>query len=794
MHERSEKLKRYIHALRDAGVRRTTFFKLVSESLRQTEGESTPMRRAKALAHLLDNVEQVVLPYELVAGSILGRWPLAEEQPDHEGSLEEARRVVADYIAERDPQAAQRAVSRWALMDRDHYDASIPFDELQNVSREVHEEVSEENDIPFAEVYRILETHFTFDYGKDRRLTDRLWFSSNHLHMNYKRALEWGLGGMRDRIVQKRDAAPEEKREFYETTLIAVEACIRFIGRYAWTLDTEADRVAPEDPERAAELRRMAEVSRRVTEDRPETFREAIQLCWYMHVISNMAGGSALSFARFDQYMIPFYRRDVEAGRITRDEAKELIESIWLKVNEPKMRTVQSICLGGVTPEGEDGTNELTHVCLEVAGEAAEPYPNTHLRMHEGAPQELWDKAVETLLKGVGHPALWNDESMVTGMVRQGIPVEDARQYYPMGCIEVMLEGMQPTYHGGGGIEFPGTLELVFKNGGPNYAGQTGLQTGELSSFETFDDFLAAYLAQVRHRISSGIKSTEEDFFENRRGRYDPLASALIEGCLESGVDACQGGAKYDRLFCNNAQGFGTAVDSLAAVKEFVYDRGDLTLQEVKELLDEDFCGHEALRQRLSNRAPTFGNDVDEVDEIAVKVFDAFADTAIEYDSEIGATYCPQMFSYHSHVWRGEITDATPNGRPRGTPYSDGMGPTQGQDVEGPTALINSITKLDHSKLTGGAAFNIKLNPSFVRGTEGRHVFKTLLKTFKQRGGMEIQVNLVNQKTLEEAQEHPEQHRNLIVRVAGFCEYFTSLDRKVQDEIIERTAQEQMTG
>ncbi len=792
MHDRSGKLKRYVHALCDAGVRRTAFFKLVGESLRQTQGESVPMRRAKALAHLLDNVDQVVLPYELVAGSILGRWPLAEQQPEGEGSLEEARRVVAEHLHNRDEEAAHRVVSRWALMDRDHYDSSIPFDELQNISRQVYEEVSEEHDVPFAEVYRVLELYFTFHYGEDRRLTDRLWFSSNHLHLNYKRPLQWGLGGLRDRIIEKRDSAPEEKREFYETTLIAVEACIRFIERYTETLDAEADRLEAKDPERARELRGMAEVSRRVAEDAPQTFREAIQLVWYVHIISNIAGGSAMSFARFDQYMFPFYRRDVQEGRITRDQAKELIESIWLKVNEPKMRTVQSICLGGVTPEGEDGTNELTYVCLEVAGEAGEPYPNTHLRLHKGAPEDLWDKAVETLLKGVGHPALWNDESMVTGMVRQGIPPEDARQYYPMGCIEVMLEGMQPTYQGGTGLMFAGTLELVFKNGGPNYAGQTGLETGELSSFETFEDFLEAYLAQIRHHISSGIRGTEESFFD-RGERYDPLASALIEGSLESGVDPCQGGAKYDRLFCNNGQGFGTAVDSLVAVKRFVYDEGELTLEEMKELLDEDFAGHEALRQRLSNRAPTFGNDIDEVDEIAVKVFDAFADTSIEYDSQIGATYFPQMFSYHSHVWRGEITDATPNGRPRGATYSDGMGPSQGKDALGPTALINSVTRLDHTKLTGGAAFNIKLEPGFVGGPEGRRVFKTLLKTYQERGGMQIQVNLVDQKTLEHAQEHPEEHRNLIVRVAGFCEYFTSLDRKVQDEIIQRTAQEQAT-
>jgi formate C-acetyltransferase len=675
-------------------------------------------------------------------------------------------------------------------MARDHYDASVTFDELQAVAAELEEDYREDERITPSEIYRVLECHFSFDYGEDarRNLRELPWFVSNHLHLKYAKALEGGLGAILATIEEKRAVAGPEKREFYDSVEIAVRAAAGFIRRYAETLRTEADRLTGL-PARARELREMAAVCEKVAEGSPETFREAVQLTWLLHVIANIGGGSAMSLGRLDQYLGPFYERDVAAGRVTREEAKELLTCCWLKVNEPKMRTVQSVALGGLTPEGTDGTNGLTVICLEIAKETGEPYPNTCLRIHAGTPERVWDRAIETLMRGTGQPMLFNDEAMISNLVASGVPVEDAREYYPMGCVEVMLAGMQPTYQGAGGIELAGLVETVFNNGRANLAGETGVETGEVEDLTTWEDFLGAYLRQVEAHVRRGLEAKERSWRDGDGVTFDPFSSALVDDCLEKGLDVCQGGARYTRLFACGQQGLGTAVDSLSAVREFVYKRKLLTLAELKEALETNFAGREPLRMMLEEGTPCFGNDLDEADEIAEKVFETWVETILGFESRIGAIYQPQSFSYHSHVRKGEVTAATPNGRKRGTTYSDGPGPSQGKDVRGPTCLLNSVTRMAVSKLTGGCAFNMKINPDFVRSDEGREKLKGLLRTYLENGGMQIQVNLVDRATLERAQEHPEQYRSVVVRVAGYCEYFTSLDRKLQDEIIRRTAQ-----
>ncbi len=533
----------------------------------------------------------------------------------------------------------------------------------------------------------------------------------------------------------------------------------------------------------------MAAICDRIAENAPQTFREAIQLVWMIHLISNIGGGAAMSFGRFDQYLGPFYQRDLAAGLITREEAKELIAHLWLKTNEPKMRTVQSLTLSGITRSGRDGTNDLTYLCLDVVAEVREPYPNTCVRMHRESPAELWEKVLDTLLVGIGQPQIFNDDAMLPGLARAGFPLEDGRDYYPMGCVEVMLEGLQPTYQAAAGVVFAGLLETVFKNGGTNTAGEPGCPTGELSSFTTFGAFLDAYLAQLRWRVTRSIQEAEECCRHAAGDRYDPFASIFVEDCLKKGRDVCQGGARYSACFTINGTGFGTAIDSLAAIKTVVYDGKQYSLQQVKTMLENDFTGNEAARVLIRSRTPAYGNDLDEADAIARRVYDVFTDTILNHRSPVGAIFLPQMFSYNSHVYSGETTAATPDGRRRGEALSDGPGPSQGRDKGGPTCLINSVAGMDGGRLIGGCGFNIKINPEFIKGPQGRAIFKSLLSTFLLKNGMQIQVNLVDQETLRSAQQSPEQYRNVIVRVAGYCEYFTNLDRKLQDEIIRRTAQ-----
>ena len=789
MSERSGLLQQTIKAMLNAGVRRTTFYPLISESLEQTQGKPRPIRRATAFSHLLDHVEQVVLPHELLAGSITGMWPLVEDHATLEQQVREGRQAVEEYLRQRPHSPPAQAVERWALMARDHYDARIRFSDLQQVAQTLAHEFNGNHQLPYAELYRVLENHFVFDYGEKvrRNMAGLPWFAANHLSLSFKKALERGLGDLRQEILSRRSQAGEPaQQEFYDSTLIAIDAAIRFIHRYAGALRHAASQ---SPAERAGELLEMAAICDRIAENAPQTFREAIQLVWMIHLISNIGGGAAMSFARFDQYLGPFYHRDLAAGLVTPEEARELIAHLWLKTNEAKMRTVQSLALSGIARNGNDGTNELTYLCLDVIAEVREPYPNTCVRMHRDSPAALWEKVIDTLMIGIGQPQIFNDDAMLQGLARAGFPVEDGRDYYPMGCVEVMLEGVQPTYQGIGGVVFANLLEAVFNNGGLSSAGEPRSATGKLSSFTTFDAFLDAYLAQLRGRIVHSIHEAEERCQHGAREYYDPFASIFVDDCLKNGKDVCQGGARYSACFTINGMGFGTAIDSLAAIKTMVYDRGQYSLEKVKSMLDQDFVGDEAARAQLTSYPAVYGNDLEDADSIARRVYSVFTDTILDHCSPVGAIFSPQMFSYNSHVYVGEITGATPNGRRRGETLSDGPGPSQGRDVRGPTCLINSVAGMDGSRLIGGCGFNIKINPDFIRGTEGRKILKSLLHTYLQKNGMQVQVNLIDQETLRKAQRSPEQYRNIIVRVAGYCEYFGNLDRKLQDEIIRRTAQ-----
>ena len=794
MNDRIGQLREHIQELNDAGVRRTLFPRLVAESLKKTEGEPIAIRRARAFANVLDRAPHVALPHELLAGSILGIWPLAEGLPSYEQRRDEAIKSLEDY-REWKRKASDVELDRsmrWALMARDHYNASVTFAGLQRLIAEMQEHFAEAEDLPNPEIARHLERQFNFDYGEDQRLMSELpWEVANHLDLNYPKVVCLGLSGIRDqgRKCAARTDDPD-RQLFYQSAEIAADAALRFVRRYAETLEDASDGPGVTPP-RIQELREMATVCRKIAISAPETFREAIQLVWLVHVMSNITGGSAMSFARFDQYMIPFYRRDMENGSLTREEAKTLISCLWLKVNEPKMRTVQSMCLAGMTPAGKDGANELSSLCMEVCAELGQPYPNLSVRFWAGSPEWLYNKAIETIKAGIGHPMVLNDERWIAAFERLGYATEDARDYYNMGCVEMMVQGKLPNWGwlpGGGGVEFPGILEMTFRNGGPNMAGQMGVRTGELESFKTFDQFLEACFTQIRHRIETEALEADAKAETRRRRCFDPYASLFIDDCIEKGLDIFQGGPRYESIRPIGGQGLGTLADSLAAIRKFVFEEKKLTLRELADALDSDFEGHPELRAMLKRKTPRYGNDLDEVDALASQVFAVYADAVHGLnDGTRPGRYVTSVFSYNHHVYGGEVAAATPDGRRRSEPFSDSVGPTQGEDVGGPTSLVSSITKLDHTKVTGAYSMNLKLTPSLVSGATGAEALKALIKTYFERGGVQMQVNFIDQDTLRDAQKHPERHRNVIVRVAGYSEYFHNLDRQLQDEIIRRT-------
>ena len=831
----TQALKRHVQELCDAGVRKTTFYPLIAASLMSTAGEPRQIRHAKAFAHLLDNVELTVLPHEILGGSIIGMWPLAEEAP-----IEEQRRsaleAVENYINknyaedESEPKGisfearAKRKTSRFALMARDHYNANIRYDTMQKIIKEIQRIYKDSDKIKPHMIAKILEDHFVFDYGADvMDAIDGLpWISANHLHLNYGMVINTGFGALlnktSDLLKKAEDDGDDEKIEFYTAVKISLEAVIRYIKRYAdeyrnaadaygsaatatdaiptessataasgatTATDATNEAAAPAESDRAGELRRIADMLDRVSTEKAAGFREAMQLMWITHIIANTNLGSALSFGRFDQYMRPFYEADRDAGLITEGEARELIAHMIVKINEPKMRTVQSLALGGTTPDGSDGSYDLTRITLEAAREVKMPYPNISLRVSEKlTPEWVYDEAVATIAKGFGMPMLLNDDVWVKNFASLGYPVEYAREYYNMGCVEMMIQNRQAQWLGvkGGAVNYPGILDDMLND---HCDGKV--------QFDGFDDIMTEFVRRINAHIQTlGGENARKSIADQRRYACDPFGSALIYNCLDKGVDMHQGGAELPAQIAVGGVGLGTAVDSLCSVKTLVYDLKEVSLKELTQAVRDNFKGREKLRLKLSNLAPHYGNDDDFADGVASTLFNAAtaAVHALNDGTVPEGRFINSYFGYTGHVSTGEITGATPNGRRAGEPLSEGLGPVQGKDTEGPTKLFNSLLKHDYSHLTGALATNCKINPSLLNTKAGMSAFKTLLKTYLRNGGPQVQVNFVRQEDLIDAQTNPQDHRDIVVRIAGFCEYFINLDFNQQNEIIMRTEHE----
>jgi len=767
---KTQALKRSIQNLWDAGVRKTTFYPLIAQSLRHTVGQARQLRRAKAFAHLLDHVELAALPFEKLGGSILGMWPV-EQEPAYEEQLREAFAVIENEVK----QSKEKPRAR-ALMARDHYDANISFAAIQKIIQAVQSAYAGSDQITAQAIAKALEDHFVFEYGRDVMdpIQELPWAVANHLHLNYGYIIHTGyralLQKINDLLALHHNHA--QKIEFYTAAKISVEAAMRYIQRYADVYLKAAEGTS--DTARAAELREIAGILRTVATERASNFREAMQLMWITHIIANTALGSALSFARFDQYMLPFYRADRQAGTITDDQARELIAHMILKVNEPKMRTVQSLALGGTTPDGRDAANELTKLTLEAARQVSMPYPNISLRVAHGlTPEWVYDEAIDTIQKGFGMPMLLNDDVWVQNFMRLGYPAEYAREYYNMGCVEMMIHSRQAhwCYAQGSPVHYPELLDGIL----------TEHCQGKLP-LEAFDELMAQLVARIQSHVQAmGMEKPPED-------ACDPFASALLYNCLDKGKDMYHGGAELPAQVAVGGMGLATAADSLSAIKALVYDRREITLRALTEAVHSNFAGQEGLRLKLSNASPHFGNDDDTVDAIAATLFHTAtaAVHALNTDRSRGR-FVNSYFGYTAHVSAGEISGATPDGRKAGAPFSDGLGPVQGKDTEGPTKLLNSLLKLDYTYLTGALATNCKISPSLFNDAAGALSLKHLLKAYLQSGGPQIQVNFVRQEDLIDAQKNPQAHRDIVVRIAGFCEYFVNLDYHQQNEIIQRT-------
>lgn len=815
LEKRVKELREFVEYNNHNGVYRSEFFRLTGENLRKTIGEPRQIRRAKATVNLLDNVDLLVQPYEVLGGTIAGMYPKIETPP-YEERKQEAREVIEKYIKNRTDE--DKTKSRVTVYSRVHYHGNIAYDDLQRIIKELEAEMGKEYGISRLEISRELEQYFNWDFGEDARLVGELpWEVSNHNDINPPKFLTRGLGDIRDEIDQRlaKEESPE-KKEFYESVQMVMYAIIRFIQRYSKAF---ADAAAAEkDEERKRELEKIAVTMEKVSIQKPETFFEAIQLLWILYIGFNMqaCAGTTSAFSRFDQYMYPFYKHDIQQGLITEEEALLYVCNLFAKINEPKMRVVIAMTIGGQRPDGGDGANDVTKLCLQAIQLLKQPYPNVGARIFNGSAEWYYDMIVETMKTGAGNPMILNDEVLVGNLFRGGFPLEDARDFVNVGCVETMIMGKVAGWLNIDDVDYAGVLLKVMNNGGdtifyttescpedtPIYTNQKGfsnfpyvkpkeLHTGTLEELDTFYKFMEAYKLQMYNSLS---KSKERSDICDRILKeywFDPYASIFTEDCLEKGTDIYGGGAKYYGMKEIIGTGLATAADSIAAIKKFVYDEKLFTLRQMKEMMDVDFEGYETERQLLQNQTPCFGNGIEETDEIARTISGWYFDCVDRLNKMgIKGFSVASSYSYTSQLLIGEVTPATPNGRKAGETISNSIAPSHGKDVKGPTCSLNSVTKIDYKGLNGATTVNLKLNPALIKGKQGSENLKALIKAYFKNMGVQLQLNIVDEATLRDAQAHPENYNNLIVRVGGYCEYFNNLDKKLQDEVIAHIVQD----
>ena len=612
---------------------------------------------------------------------------------------------------------------------------------------------------------------------------------SDHLALDNDKLLALGAEGIMEEIalrcgqIDLNDPKATEKIEFYRATGVVLEGLCDFSDRYA----TEAERLAhtETDEKRREELLEIAEICRNVPRKPANSFREAIQSVWFVH-LSIRVEGTGLCVGRPDQFLYPYYRQDKDAGKLTDEEALELLEMYLIKQNE--FGTWPQGCMvGGVDAQGNDVTNELSYLCLRAMHNIRMVNPSLAIDWYECTPDDLLRYGCKMLSEGVSHPAIFNGEVIVPGLVDGGLAIEDARNHIHSTCIEMTPIGKSNIWVAHGYVNLAKALELALHNGVDPLSGQqVSPQTGEIAELSSLPELFIVWRKQMAKMVA-----------DNAQGRYNarlhlaehsgsPLISCFVHDCLERGKDVVAGGALYNNIY---PQGVGlvNVVDSMMAIKEFVYDKKQLTLAEVVEMCDQNFAGYENWRQRFMNRVSQYGNDLEEADNLALDVAQAWYDEVMSHEAPMGGRFRPGFLSWIQHGALGSQTGATPDGRLSRTALADSLSAAQGRDKNGPTAMIKSATKIDYRPANGGMVLNLKFSPSAVSGEEGVENLMQLLKSYLGMGGFEAQVNVISAETLRDAREHPENYRNLVVRVAGFSEYFTSLGRELQDEIIERT-------
>jgi formate C-acetyltransferase len=626
-----------------------------------------------------------------------------------------------------------------------------------------------------------------------------------HLIPNYPRVLRQGFQVITAELEETQRVTKDRRRhDLLRALLICCEAARDLAGRYA----DEADRLAEQEPDaqRQTELREIARICRKVPWEPAETFHEALQALWFAHMLVMVAEsypGPGLSPGRVDQYLYPYYQADLAAGRLDREQARELLRCCWLKHNyaydyQGRVGTNQGInsgfgqliTLGGIGPDGEDASNDLTHLMLDVIEDMNLLEPKPNIRLHQKTPEDLLRRVAGLIARAQGSPFLLNfDEAAIRGLEWQGLPADQLWDYAPVGCLENTLQGCDRSGTVDVNLNIAKAVELALNDGRDMLTGRRlGPRTGDPRSFKDFPAFLDAFKKQLRALLGLMIDCNNDADAARAGFEPTPYLSLLVDGCAESGRDVTQGGARHSYITVEGVA-LATAVDSLAAVKRLVYDERRVSMDDLLAALRANFEGHEELRQTLAQKAPKFGNDDPEVDDLAREVSRSWTEDAFRRCSPAtGRRYRGGYLSWNYWVAYAPSTAATPDGRRRGTFLSNGVCPVTGCDREGPTAVIKSVGRLGLETAPNGASHTLSLSPSLLRDEEHVAKLAALLRAYGRVGGTALQVNVVDADTLRAAQADPESYRNLLVRVTGYNAYFVMLGREVQDELISRHA------
>ncbi|MDO8971226.1 MAG: glycyl radical protein [Saprospiraceae bacterium] len=755
--------------------------RLTTESYRETEGKPMPVRRAKMLLHLVRKMSITIYPDEKIVGdrSLLPRMGVIAP----EGAVDWVNREL-DIL----PTRPQDQFTIEEAQIRELREDIFPYWQGKTLEDAVAGQIP-------AQI-------LTATQGKVFSLnqTDH---AQGHILPDVESWLQLGIAGLREKVQTARAAAQvhsAQQQIFYEAALIALQAAQELISRYA---DLALEMSGQEkEAARKEELSQISSVCAWVSKNSPRSFWEAGQLLWFLFVLLQIeSNASSFSPGRFDQYMRPTLDLDLKSGRLNLTEAQRLLEFLWLKFNQIVLLRSSSsaryfagfpigfnIILGGQTADGSDATNYLSYMCLRAQTDLGLTQPNLSIRIHRNSPQTFLMAAVSVIGLGSGMPQVFNDEVIIPGQIRRGIEPADARNYGVVGCVELSTPGKALGWSDAAMFNMTRVLELTLFGGKDPQSGmQIGLPTLPLDSMPTFEALEAAYDQQMVHFVRLMVEGCNIVDGIHAKMLPSPFLSLVVNDCISRGMDVTAGGAHYNFSGVQGVQ-IANVADSLAAIKQMVFDAKSLPASQLLDVLKDNFKDQDVLRQKLINRVPKYGNDDEVVDCFSRKWADRYCELVSAYSNRRGGIYLPGFYTVSAHVPMGANVGATPDGRYAGQPLADGgLSPSAGRDLRGPTAVFRSVSKANLELAGNGTLLNMKFLPSFFASERALEKFVLLLRGFSELKIPHVQFNVISSDTLRDAQKYPENYRSLVVRVAGYSAYFTELDRDLQDEIIRRT-------